>query len=165
MSDNPYAPPKAVVADIQNPADAPPLWNPNAAANWSLLFSPAFGAYVHMKNWEALGETGKASIAKIWVIVVAVILLGLPLVPVLMPGVLNLQGFSSPIGLLLLISWYVGIGRAQATYVKERFGNTYPRRGWGKPILIALAVMFAYFLIVAVLAALFLSGLGIAGRR
>lgn len=40
--------------------EAPPLWNPNAAANWSLLFSPVFGALLQMKNWEALGEDDKA---------------------------------------------------------------------------------------------------------
>lgn len=34
------------------------LWNPNAAANWSLLFTPLFGAYLHMLNWRSLGEAG-----------------------------------------------------------------------------------------------------------
>ena len=27
------------------------LWNPNTAANWSFLFSPLFGAYLHALNW------------------------------------------------------------------------------------------------------------------
>ena len=61
MSLNPYSPPGAIIDDVMN---APPLWNPNAAANWSLLFSPAFGAFVHMKNWQALGEPEKAANAK-----------------------------------------------------------------------------------------------------
>ena len=64
MSTNPYAPPKAVVADIAPRQDSPPLWNPNAAANWSLLLSPAFGAFLHMKNWEELGEPAKAAASK-----------------------------------------------------------------------------------------------------
>ena len=54
MTPNPYAPPKAEVADVGRTEVAPALWNPNAAASWSLLFSPAFGAFLHMKNWQAL---------------------------------------------------------------------------------------------------------------
>jgi hypothetical protein len=42
------------------------IWNPNAAANWSLLFSPAFGAYLHMLNWRALGQPGRAASAQHW---------------------------------------------------------------------------------------------------
>ena len=34
----------------------PKLWNPNAATLWSLLFSPVFGAWIHAKNWEELGN-------------------------------------------------------------------------------------------------------------
>ena len=50
MNPNPYAPPTARVDDVATGDAAPALWNPNAAANWSLLFSPAFGAWLHMKN-------------------------------------------------------------------------------------------------------------------
>jgi hypothetical protein len=68
MTPNRYAPPTADVADIGRGQTAPALWNPNAAASWSVLFSPAFGAFLHMKNWQALGEPAKASAAKIWAI-------------------------------------------------------------------------------------------------
>ena len=36
------------------------IWNPDAAANWCLLFSPVFGTWLHMKNWRALGEPERA---------------------------------------------------------------------------------------------------------
>jgi hypothetical protein len=36
---NPYAPPKAQVSDAAEGKQ--PIWNPNAAASWRLLFSPA----------------------------------------------------------------------------------------------------------------------------
>ncbi len=71
---NPDAPPKADVADIVDGQAAPALWNANAAASWSLLFSPAFGAFVHMKNWQALGEPAKASTAKTWGIATLLVL-------------------------------------------------------------------------------------------
>ena len=161
MSSNPYAPPKAFVADVVGAEDSPPLWNPNDAANWSLLFSPVFGAYLHMKNWEALGETEKASAAKVWVIVALVLLFGLPLLAVLVPALRGLQNISSLFGLILLISWYASSGRPQARYVKERFGKDYPRKGWGRPLLIAFGATIGYFFVVGILAALLV---GITGR-
>jgi len=163
LSINPYAPPKAAVADIVSGEESPPLWNPNVAANWSLLFSPAFGAYLQMRNWQALGEPEKASNSKTWVIIVLVILLTLPLVAVLVPGMSGLQRFSSSVGIVLLIAWYVTSGREQTQYVKERFGKTYPRKGWGLPLLAALGVLFGYFVAVAILA-FFLAAAGLIGK-
>lgn len=49
MDFNRYAPP---VANLEvEPETSLPLWNPNAAANWCLLFTPSFGSWLHMKNW------------------------------------------------------------------------------------------------------------------
>ena len=154
MSTNPYAPPKATVADIEVHEDAPPLWNPNAAANWSLLFSPAFGAFLHMKNWQALGEPAKASAARTWVIVVVSILIALPVLLFVIPAARGLESLSRIAGLILLISWYVSSGRAQAQYVKERLGKDYPRKGWGKPLLIALGAFLGYVLVLGLLGAI-----------
>ena len=53
-----------------------PIWNPNAAASWSLPFSPVFGAYLHMLNWRSLGEEAKAATARTWLIA------GLTLLPI-----------------------------------------------------------------------------------
>jgi len=41
--------------------EAGAIWNPNAAANWSILFTPAFGSYLQMLNWRTLSEPAKAS--------------------------------------------------------------------------------------------------------
>jgi hypothetical protein len=162
LNSNPYAPPKAFVADIATQEESPPLWNPNAAANWSLLFSPVFGAFLHMKNWETLGETEKAAAAKVWVIVALALLFVLPLAVVLIPALRGLQVLTNVFGLVLLISWYSSSGRPQARYVKERFGKDYPRKSWGKPLLIALGATVSYFFAVGILAALLV---GIAGVR
>jgi hypothetical protein len=150
LNSNPYAPPKAFVADIAGQEESPPLWNPNAAANWSLLFSPVFGAYLQMKNWEALGEPEKAAAAKVWAIASLAVLIGMPLLVVLVPGLQILQSVSSVFGLVLLISWYSSNGRPQARYVKERFGKNYPRKGWGKPLLIAFAATIGYFVAIGI---------------
>ncbi len=42
------------------------LWNPTAAALWSLLLSPALGAWLLKRNWERLGHPDKAREAFGW---------------------------------------------------------------------------------------------------
>ena len=99
----------------------PALWNPTAAANWSLLFSPAFGAYIHMLNWKKLGFGEKAKNSRNWFFVSLFLsLLGL--------------------GLLVLIAWYFSSAKEQIKYIKTHFGDNYPKNSWGKPLLIAFGV-------------------------
>ena len=151
---NPYAAPKAEVQDADGPGGpAPALWNPNAAANWSLLFTPAFGAYLHMLNWRALGEAGRARSSKIWFIA-SLIVIGLGvLVGFLMYDSRTHNGGGRFPGLIYVVVWYFASARGQARYVKERWGSDYPRRGWGKPLLIAFAI-YATFVALAVAGAL-----------
>lgn len=42
------------------------IWNPSAAATWSLVFTPAFGAFIHMRNWQAVGQPQLAASARRW---------------------------------------------------------------------------------------------------
>jgi hypothetical protein len=151
VTDNPFAPPKAKLSDVADGA-SPPLWNPNAAANWSLLFSPVFGALVHMKNWQALGQTSKASSARVWALLSLLVLIGFGLASVLLPNNRELGGFSRTAGFVLLVGWYLSSGRAQAAYIKDRFGAEYPRRGWTKPLLFALISLVAFFIALGVVA-------------
>jgi hypothetical protein len=151
VTPNPYAPPKAEIAD-SGEGISPPLWNPNAAANWSLLFSPAFGAFLHMKNWQALGQANRATSAKVWFVLSVVALGGLSCASVMMvPYSKQLAGSVRVVGLLLLLSWYFGSARGQAAYVKTHFGNTYPRRGWFKALAVAVLALFAFIVIVTAL--------------
>jgi len=144
MTTNPYAPPTAKVADAEGTEIAPPLWNPNAAANWSLVFTPAFGALLHMLNWRALGEDGKTASAKGWFIaslamLVVYIALGLALRD---PRAADAAGRAAGLGYLIV--WYFATARSQAKYVKERFGKTYPRKGWTKPLLLGALALIGY---------------------
>lgn len=145
---NPYAPPRANVSDVQASGDeAPALWNPNAAANWSLLFSPVFGALVQMKNWQALNEPEHASTSKAW----AIIALVLTLLSAAYSFVATGADFTRPSGLLILIIWYFANGKQQGKYVAERFGKDYPRKGWGTPLLLGIlafvALVFCGFIV------------------
>jgi hypothetical protein len=42
------------------------IWNPLAVACWSVVFTPAFGAYLLMRNWQTLGESRQAALARVW---------------------------------------------------------------------------------------------------
>lgn len=137
-SPNPYAPPTAPLAE-QVDAGPQAIWNPNAAANWSLLLSPAFGTTIQMLNWRALGEPERAATAKGWV-VASFILLALSLAPIQSEEVDRLLRF---VNLAYLLGWYFSTGRAQVRYVKARFGASYPKKPWGKPLLLAFGGLLA----------------------
>ena len=135
-NDNRYAPPKAVVeGTLSEHATAPPLWNPNAAANWCLLFSPVFGAWLHWKNWQMLGDHQRASSARNWLVAAVVVLivsLGIAMAADVGGRALNF---------VFLLAWYFAAAKPQARLVKERYGDRYPRRGWLAPIGIAVGTI------------------------
>jgi hypothetical protein len=156
---NPYAPPKADVADIVPVQVAPALWNANAAASWSFLFSPAFGAFVHMKNWQALGEPAKALAARNWGIATLLVLVVVSVAAALLPDSKAVDGLSRIVMFALLLSWYYTSGRPQAALIKARFGTHYPRRGWAKPLLLAVGALVGF------IAAMVIVGLAVGGFR
>jgi hypothetical protein len=148
--DNPYAAPSAPVADAPAlPDAAPPLWNPGAAASWSLLFSPAFGAFLQMRNWQALGDEKNARVSWTWFVASLVLIIGIVGVSIFLPEDHPFQKFSDRFGLILLLVWYFSHGKQQMAVVKERFGKAYPRRGWSVPLAIGVASVVAFLLAIA----------------
>lgn len=147
---NPYAPPLAEVADVATgQAAAPALWNPGAASSWSLLFSPVFGAYLHMKNWQALGRLDKAEQCRKWVVGLAAFIIVAALAQIFIKNVAIVELLSRFGPFALLIAWYYATGKSQQTYVFSRFGKAYPRRGWTLPLLVAVGVLMAFTVMVA----------------
>lgn len=155
MNSNPYAPPTANVEDVNVVEASPPLWNPSAAARWSLLFSPIFGATVQMHNWIALGEPEKAAESKRWAIANLVIFLGLGVLSIFLPETKAIDLGLRMSGLGLLIAWYVVSSRPQTNYIAARFGTAYPKKGWAKPLLYALLSLFAFVAAFVVFALVF----------
>jgi uncharacterized protein YhhL (DUF1145 family) len=145
---------------LSSAAPPRPIWNPNAACNWSLLLSPAFGAYIHALNWMTLNEPARARSAKAW-FYVSLLMTGIF-------GLLSVVGVDKQalryLALLYLVIWYFAAGRPQARYVKERYGTDYPRRPWGKPLVIAVAAFVAFFILVLVLVVMTLVGAGLVRR-
>lgn len=153
-SPNPYAPPKSEVADVHQAVPAPPLWNPSAAANWSLLFSVVFGAVLHMKNWEALGEPAKAATSKKWAIGALIFFVVMVLFSVFSTNDKLADGLTRILGFLLLITWYFANGRAQQRYVLAKFGKNYPRKGWLKPIGWAILAILGFIVVAGLIGGL-----------
>jgi hypothetical protein len=149
---NPYTPPKAEVSDIRSLEAAPALWNPSAAASWSLLFSPVFGSFLHMRNWQALGQSAKAEMSRRWFVGSIAYFAVVFTAALFAPDSKALDLFSRLGGLILLIAWYYAIGKSQQAYVAARFGKLYPRRGWAKPLFAAIGIVLAFFAVIFVLA-------------
>ena len=119
-----------------------PLWNPTVAVYWSLLFSPILGAWLHAKNWAALGNEVKEKQSMYWVRWGAV---GLLLAILLLP-----DAIAPAIGVGYLAGWYFSLGKSQIKYVKERVGRNYERKKWGRPLGIALLVFFGATILLGV---------------
>ena len=148
--DNPYAAPQAAVADVVERDAAPALWNPGAAASWSLLFTPVFGTILHMKNWQALGEPAKADAARSWAIANVLFIIAVFVAAFAMPESKPVDAMSRLGGLVMLLTWYYANGKAQMAFIKQRYGTNYPKRGWGKPILFAILGIAAFMFVAIV---------------
>jgi len=135
----------------------PRLWNPNAAACWSLIFSPAFGAFLHARNAESLGRTDEAKANRVW-FYASVVYLGIVLVSSFIPAIPDAAFRGAAIGILL--GWYFSLGKKQTQYVKDTFQDGYQRKPWTKPLLIASGALVGFFIVLFILAiaAAFFSG-------
>lgn len=109
------------------------LWNPDVAGAWSLLFSPIFGSILVHKNWVSLGEEERASKAKIWIYV-----------SILMAVI---SAFIGLFGLIYIVVWYFSSQKKQTLYLKENYSGDYPKKGWLKPIGIALVLLIGLIII------------------
>ena len=133
------------VATTENGA----IWNPNAASNWSLVFTPAFGSYLHALNWRTLGDPDKAKSAMGWFYFSLAMLFVYILIGLFIADEKASNDAMRALLVLYLIIWYFSAGRPHAKYVKKKFGSNYPRRSWSKPLLIGVAASLGYFVIVS----------------
>ncbi|ATQ78223.1 hypothetical protein CR152_29715 [Massilia violaceinigra] len=116
------------------------LWNPDAAACWSLLLTPLFGTYLIIRNWEALGEPGRAVRACWW--------FALSLVMLILNFYYSLLcGESLPIrmsNVIFLLVWYIAEASPQERFIRERLGTDYARQSWAVALPCALVLFIAY---------------------
>ena len=108
------------------------LWNPNAAVNWSILLGAPLGSFLHASNWGAMGEHGKEKRSLIWFWTTAILTAAAIILPVD-------ERVYGGVWLWSLILWYFISARAQAKHVRQRYGSSYRRKSFIRPLLIALA--------------------------
>ena len=129
----------------------PRLWNPNAAASWSLLLTPAFGACLHALNWRALGKPERAVINIVWV-GVTIVFLAVNFATIFMPASVGLDGAMRVGGLAILLLWYYTQGRGQAKYVTDVLEDDYIKRPWSGPLLMGFFAVGAYVAVAVAIA-------------
>jgi hypothetical protein len=120
------------------------IWNPAAAARWSLLFTPAFGAFIHMRNWQALDQPERAQSARRWFHASLGVLMLQILTSALNARLRTEPMLLHPVGLLFLLVWYFAAARQQTLLVKARFGGDYRRKRWDGVVLGAVMAGAAY---------------------
>lgn len=126
------------------------IWNPNVTVNWSLPFTPAFGSYLQMLNWQSLGEDQRAKGSKKWFYVsLAIIVISL-VIFVFVP-LEAADAASTGLFILLLGTWYYASARSQSKYVKANFGTTYLKKPWGKALLYAVGCLTGYIVVLGII--------------
>jgi hypothetical protein len=141
--------------NLQQPDNQPPaLWNPNAAAAWAVLFTPAFGAYLHASNWRTLGKPERAAANMIWVWG-TLALMAVALGTLFLPDSEFVDAATRYAGLGAFVGWYTVEARVQAKYVKELLPRGYAKKRWGAALALGFAFVAGYLVVgVMVLVAL-----------
>ncbi len=115
------------------------LWNPNAAAIWSLFFTPIFGAWIHARNWKALNRQKEARWSMMAVCLYILFY---------MYFVFHVYFIGEPktnpltISVIIFTTWYFSLGKMQAKHVKESVYD-YNKKSLIKPLLFGV---FGYVL-------------------
>lgn len=145
----PHAPLAQAAVATPPVSAAPPigLWNPNAAASWSVLFGPAFGPYLHHLNWRALGDHNRAAGAFRWFVAGLLLTFGLTFGVLFSP---QLSSAAFMISLFFMVVWLFASGKKQVALIKEQFGENYERRSWWQPLLAGTAAILLLGVLVEV---------------
>lgn len=150
---NPYQTPQS---DLDQEYEVPPLYNANAAALWSILFTP-FGAWIHAKNWEDIGEEELAKQNRYFAIAVVAWILIATLIEMIMGITLPSGGISFG----LLIGWYFSLGKKQITLFKEELGTDYEKKSLVVPVLVGIFGMIIVLLIIMFIMQIGLDAMGL----
>jgi len=139
------------------PSVRPALWNPNAAANWSILLTPIFGSYLHHRNWLAMGQSGKAAASLKWCIVLSCLLVAYWAFPF---EKMPFPELMKRVQVILLLVWYFVSAKQQVRFVKEHHPGGYEKKKWGMTLLKGLGGIVA-LMAVAIIVGLVMEALGV----
>lgn len=132
-------------APLGAPARAGALWNPVAAICWSVVFTPAFGAWIVMHNWRLLGDAAQARSAGRW-LAAALVLLGLRALADALCARLHAEPVLVQwVSLLFGVAWCTGCALPQLRALRALPGR-YARRAWDGPLVVAVVAGCGYWL-------------------
>jgi len=125
---------------LSSDAPAAALWRPSVVAAWSLVFTPAFGSWLLMHNWRALGQPQAAQRARLW-LAASLAMLALQL----LAGAINRRvNGDSPLmawlALAWLLLWLLGAAWPQWIAVRRQYGRRYARRDWNGALGLAVVL-------------------------
>ena len=128
--------PAAGSASQSGQLNGPALWNPTVAVLWSVLLSPAFGAFIIWKNWRTLKRSRRALMAGTWFWVAVTLVAVRVLTATHIPLVVSLAFFAGWVG----FSAY-----PQIRYLKSTFKKAYSKRHWFLPIAAGVGLYLVSF--------------------
>lgn len=135
------------------PPSNTPLWNPMAAAWWSLLLSPLFAAILLDHNWRSIGNRRKALWSRALTVVSAGALaagLVCAMVPTLPATDKLITGVGKIVGVILTAACF-SIARSQRQFLAGPDCPHHEKRRWGKPIALGAMGLASYLgLIIAI---------------
>jgi hypothetical protein len=132
--------------DVFGPPSENHLWNPMAAAWWSLLLTPLFAAILLDHNWRSLGNREKSFWSRV-LILTAGGALAAGLISAIIPTSAAtdkvITGLGKIVGITLTASCF-SIARAQRQFLSEAGRSKYEKRRWGRPIAMGGISLAAY---------------------
>ncbi len=123
----PYCGSRLTINAATTVSGQPSFFNPVVASLWSILLTPAFGAYIVRKNWQSAGETAKAQTASLW------------FWGVLISSLILLFFWMFSAWLLILPVWFFCQARPQMKFLRDKYPMS-PRRSSVKPVIIGLVI-------------------------
>src|SRR5262249_33767849 len=115
------------------------------------VFSDLRGDLAH-EELAIARRAGGAAASKGWAIGSLLFFVAVTLLAIVFPDAKILDQLTRILGFWRLLRWYFANARSQQCYIEEKFGKDYPRKGWAKPLLVALVVTIGFIVVVGVLA-------------
>jgi len=124
------------------------IWNPNAAATWSIVFTPVFGCVLHSLNWQSLKEFERGNNTYSWMWIWVGVLTLYVIIAKKANGDDEILAAMQLVYLIFFISWYFIDAKAQISYIRSRYGSYYKKRSWFIPILAGATATVILFMVI-----------------
>ncbi|MBE9041707.1 hypothetical protein IQ235_13055 [Oscillatoriales cyanobacterium LEGE 11467] len=105
--------------------EAPALYNPESVAIVAYFLTTVVGSWLILKNWRTLGVTQKMKSGKSW-LYISLTVNSIALIIFFQGGDGLIYG--GVLRLLDLLVWYFVWQKQQVQYIRERWGDVYPRK-------------------------------------